>query len=327
MKKTGMLMCIALLMAVFGMVNVSVAQPGFQGPQSCTECHELESKAWQGSHHFTSFKKFHKSKDAKKVAKAMGIKRIKKDKTCVQCHYTMMPNKKGKIKPAAGTSCESCHGGSEKWIKEHYDYGGKKVKKAQETAAHKSQRILQSIAGGMIRPDNIYNLARNCFQCHTVPHEKLVEVGGHKAGSEFELVTWSQGEVRHTFVAGKNKAASAERKRVLYLAGRILDLEYGLRGMAEVTANNKYSAAMSKRSKQALVYVKEINDAIHAPALTEILSIGNAVKIEANNKAGLLKAAEAISSKAQAYLKAQDGSDLAALDGLIPSKAIGTPVE
>jgi len=327
MKKTNVLIGITLLMAMFGTVNTSVAQPGFQGPQSCTECHELESKAWQGSHHFTSFKKFHKSKDAKKIAKAMGIKRIKKDQTCVQCHYTVMPNKKGKIKPVAGTSCESCHGASEKWIKVHYDYGGKKVKKAQETAAHKSQRILESVAGGMIRPDDIYNLARNCFQCHTVPHEKLVEVGGHKAGSEFELVTWSQGEVRHTFVAGSNKAASPERKRVLYLAGRILDLEYGLRGMAEVTASNKYSAAMSKRSKQALVYVQEISDALKAPALAEILSLGKGVKIEANNKANLLKAAEAISNKAQAYLKTQDGSALAALDGLIPAKAKGTAVE
>jgi hypothetical protein len=128
-------------------------------------------------------------------------------------------------------------------------------------------------------------------------------------------------------VGASNKAASPERKRVLYLAGRILDLEYGLRGMAEVTADNKYSGAMSKRSKQALVYVQEINNAIHAPALTEILSIGNGVKLEANNKAALLNAAEAISSKAQAYLKAQNGSDLAALDALIPAKPKGTAVE
>jgi len=327
MKKMMTLTIFSLLTAVFGMSAVSFAQPGFQGPQSCTECHELESKAWQGTHHFTSFKKFHKSKDAKKIAKKMGIKRIKKDKTCVQCHYTRMPNKKGKIKPVAGTSCESCHGASEKWIKVHYDYGGKKVKKAQESADHKAKRILKSVSAGMIRPDNIYNLARNCFQCHTVPHEKLVEIGGHKAGSDFELVTWSQGEVRHTFVAGKNKAASSERKRVLYVAGRILDLEYGLRGVAEVTKKTKYAVSMAKRSKRALGYVQEIKNAVPDPRLAEIFAVGRAVKLKPNNKAALLQAADKISQLAQAYLKGNDGSSLAAVDGFIPGKAKGTPVQ
>jgi len=292
------------------------------------ECHELESKAWQGSHHFKSFKGFHKSDDAKKIAAAMGIKRIKKDQTCAQCHYTVMPNKKGKIKPMAGTSCESCHGASEKWIKVHYDYGGKKVKKGEETEAHKVQRILKSIEGGMIRPDNIYDLARNCLQCHTVPHEKLIEVGGHKAGSDFELVTWSQGEIRHKFVAGSSQAASTERKRVLYLAGRVLDLEYSLRAAAKMTAAApKYAKAMTDRTNRALIHVQAIADVVKAAQLADMISIAKAVDLKPDNKVALLKAADGISTLAQAYLKGNDGSSLVAVDGLIPSKLKGTSVQ
>jgi len=326
MKKIRILIMTGLLMAVFGMSLTCIAQPGYKGPEACAECHKSEAKAWQLTHHFTSFKELHKSKDAKKIAKNLGIKRIKKNDTCVQCHYTTMPNKRGKIKPAYGTSCESCHGASENWIKVHNNYGGKDVKKAQESASHQVERIRKSVEAGMIRKANIYNLARNCFQCHTVPNEKLVVVGGHKAGSDFELVTWLQGEIRHNFLEDPkiNKPASAARKRILYIAGRILDLEYGLRGVAEVTQKNTYAVSMAKRSKRALEHVEKINDAINDPKLVKIVAIGKAAKLKANNKAALLKAANSISALAQDYLKGNDGSSLAAIDGLIPVKPIGT---
>ena len=53
----------------------------------------------------------------------------------------------------------------------------------------------------MNNPHNIYLIARQCYDCHTVPNERLVNVGGHLAGSQdFELVAWSQGMVRHNFL-------------------------------------------------------------------------------------------------------------------------------
>jgi len=329
MEKIKLFILASLLMAAFSISTLSHAQPGFKGPESCVECHKSEGLAWQSSHHFTSFKKLHKSKDAKEIAKKLGIKRIKKNDTCVQCHYTTMLNKHGKIKPAFGTSCESCHGASENWIKVHNSYGGKDVKKEQESAAHRTDRIFKSVQAGMIRKENVYNLARNCFQCHTVPNEKLVVVGGHKAGSDFELVSWLQGEVHHSFLENPkvNKPSSIERKRVLYVAGRILDLEYGLRGVAQVTEKNIYAVSMAKRSKRALGHVEEIKNATNDPKLVEIVAIAKAAKLKANNKVALLKAADSISGLAQAYLKDKDGSTLAALDGLIPDKAKGTPVE
>ena len=101
----------------------------------------------------------------------------------------------------AGVSCESCHGGAADWLAIHADYGGDGVTKATESAEHRAQRVEDSIAHGMNNPHNIYLIARQCYDCHTVPNEKLVNVGGHLAGSQdFELVAWSQGMVRHNFL-------------------------------------------------------------------------------------------------------------------------------
>ena len=96
------------------------------------------------------------------------------------------------------------------------------MKKDQETPAHKAERLRKLAAAGMIGPDNVYDLANNCYGCHLVPNEKLVNVGGHKAGSDFELVAWSQGEIRHNnwYTGGKeNRQATLEEKRKMYVIG------------------------------------------------------------------------------------------------------------
>ncbi len=290
------------------------------GPEKCLECHKSEGKAWQKTHHFSTFNEMHKSKDAKAIADKMDVKQIKKEATCLQCHYTADSGGEA----VAGISCESCHGAAKSWIKVHNDFGGKDVKKDQEPASHKEQRISQSVAAGMIRPDDIYSVAQNCFQCHTVPNEKLVEVGGHNAGSDFELVTWSQGEVRHNFASGgANRAASPERKRVMYIAGRVLDLEYGLRGVAKVTKKSTYAVAMAKRAKKALGYVEQIKGAVKDPALDSIFAAGSSAELKPNNEAALLAAADSISKTARAFLKGKSGAEWAAVDSLIPAQAKG----
>ena len=315
-------------------VSASMASAGyhknFVGPQACTECHTDEGRAWQKSNHFKVFKGLHRNKFAKKLAKKMGAKSVKKSKMCAQCHYTGV--KAGK--PKAGISCESCHGFAKKWVKIHNDYGGKSVKKASEPAAHKAKRISSAIAGGMIRPENIYDVASNCFQCHTVPNEKLVmtEIGGksHAAGSDFELVSWSQGEVRHNFLNssdGSNKAASTERKRVLYVAGRILDLEYGLRGVAEATKKNRYTVAMAKRSMRALKHVEKINAKLKDAAIGKIIAAAKGAKLKANNKAQIMKAVSAISKTAKKLLNGNSGKAWAGIDGLIPTSVKGAAVQ
>lgn len=183
-----------------------------KGPDACGECHKSSVTAWKQSTHAKTFKALPRSKKAKEIAKKMGLRRIKAKSDCLTCHFTSAKKKK-RIKPIAGISCESCHGAGNDWIKLHSDFGGKGVTKESEPPAHKKERFAKSVAAGMIRPVNIYAVANNCYQCHTVPNEKLVNVGGHPAGSSFELVAWSQGEVRHNVWYSKpNDEAGTNRK-------------------------------------------------------------------------------------------------------------------
>ena len=96
----------------------------------------------------------------------------------------------------------------------------------------------------MIRPKAMYTLAKNCYGCHVVPREKLVNVGGHPAGSKFELVSWSQGEIRHNLWYGNgkdNKLASAKRKRLMFVVGLVVELETALRAVGKATQKKSYA--------------------------------------------------------------------------------------
>lgn len=320
LKAIGSTIC--MFMLLFSFEAMAKGGKNIIGPDKCTKCHKEASKAWQKTHHFLAYKKLHKRPKAKEIATKMGIKgSVKKSPVCAQCHYTT--NSAGKAK--WGVSCESCHGAAEKWVKIHNDYGGKTVTKESEDAAHREKRIANAQKNGMIRPENIYAVAENCFQCHTVPNEKLVEVGGHKAGSDFELVSWSQGEVRHNYQndTKSNKEASADDKRVMYVVGRLLDLEYGLRGVANVTKKSSYAVEMAKRTKRALGYLKQINGAVSDSELKAAFDVGSSAQLKPNNKAALLAAAKKVGGHAQKFAKNNDGSKLAALDELIPGETKG----
>ena len=156
------------------------------GPDECGECHKAEVHIWRETRHSTTFKTLTRTKQAKKIAGNMGIKRVKKAEACVACHFTS-GYRKNKVKAIAGISCESCHGPAKAWLKIHGDYGGKHVTREQETPEHKAGRLAAIRKSGMIRPGNLYRLASNCYQCHIVSNEKLVNVGGH--GSRFMVIT------------------------------------------------------------------------------------------------------------------------------------------
>ena len=230
------------------------------GPDACGECHKSSVEEWKGSHHYSTFKALPRQKEARAIADKMGIKRIKADSDCLSCHFTSAVVK-GKTKPIAGITCESCHGAGRDWIKVHSDFGGKDVKAENEVPAHKTERYAKSEAAGMIRPGKLYQVAQNCFGCHTVPNEKLVNVGGHAAGSKIELAAWSQGEVRHNvWYSKENRVSPIERQRMIYLVGRALDLEYALRGVAKATKKADYAVKMAKRAKKARKRIKLLGE-------------------------------------------------------------------
>ena len=255
----------------------------------------------------------------------MGIKSVKRGSDCLTCHFTSKIVD-GKEKAISGISCESCHGPALEWVKIHGDYGGKNVKKEQETPEHKAERLAKIEAAMMIRPENLYRVAENCYQCHTVPNEKLVNVGGHKAGSNFELVSWSQGEVRHNFLSSSNKEnqkASSERKRLMFIVGRALHLEYSLRGVAKSTQKAEYAVTMAKRVVKIKKDLTAIQKIVNIPEIKNMLSIASSVKLKLNNESALVIAADKVAKEAKKIATTYTGEEWKSLDKYIPKKYKG----
>jgi len=290
------------------------------GPERCGECHKSELAAWQQTHHAKTFLEMHRKPEAAEIVKKLGGKRIKQNEHCLTCHYTQ-GLKEGEPTALWGVTCESCHGQAKEWIDVHNDYGGKGVTRETETADHKKARLEKTAGAGMIRPADTYHAAANCYSCHTVPDEELVDKGGHKARSDFDLVSWSQGEVRHNYFYSsdkKNREASAAHKRVLYVTGKGLDLEYSLRAGAKATAAGPFLDNATKSVAAALSKLKEIQSAQPIPEVAEMITAASSVAVKPGNAAGLNKAAAGVAEANQKFGKSNDGSKLNAIDKLVP---------
>ncbi len=166
-----------------------------KGAESCRKCHEAEYTAWTQTTHFRNHERI-SSSAGQKYAKAYGGTDV-----CMTCHSTPHTSA-AQFSGEVGVSCESCHsaaGGDGGWFDLHSDYGGKEFKREDESASHLQERQVACEKAGMIRSENAYALAKNCYTCHIVADEKLLSTG-HKPGhSDFDLIPWMQGEVRHNF--------------------------------------------------------------------------------------------------------------------------------
>ena len=294
----------------------------YLGADSCGECHQAAVDAWMESEHFTSFARLHRTDEAKAIADKLGIRRIKAEPQCATCHYTTQVQS-GRVRAKYGVSCESCHGAAKDWVKIHDDYGGMDITRETETPAHRKMRFEKSAAAGMNHSENLYQLTSHCYHCHVVGDQKIVEVGGHPTGSDIDLVAWTQGEVRHNYLAtdGKmNEPASPERLRLFYVTGWALDLEYSLRAAARASGKGAFLDAMAAR----VAHAKNKLAAIHARhAIAEVAAMNAAVsgiQVAAGNAKALQAAADKVGRAAQDFLARSDGSDLAAIDSLLPTK-------
>jgi hypothetical protein len=289
------------------------------GPNACAECHKQEVEAWKGTHHFKTFREMPRKAEANDIAKRMGVRRIKSESLCLNCHFTVQ-QKDNKEEPVAGISCESCHSGGQDWIKVHSGFSGKTEK--TETEAEEAARWKLADSKGMIRPRALYQLAKNCYSCHVVPQEELVNKGGHKAGSAFELVSWSQGEVRHNtwYSKGKeNVPASGPRKRMLYLVGLGVELETALRAVGKATVRKTYAFEMAKRADRARKQLAAAAKAApNVPEIAKMVEFGHSAGLKLNNERFLAAAADGVSKLLASITEKYDGSTMAGLDSLIP---------
>ncbi len=320
------LLATALLASAFGQVTPPAAGQARSGgaahdpakavgPERCGECHKAEFAAWQQTHHARTFLEMHRKPEATEIVRNLGGVRIKQNEHCLTCHYTQ-GLKEGEPAALWGVTCESCHGLGKPWMGVHYDLGGE-----TETAEHKATRLQKVDAAGMIRPADTYRAAANCYSCHTVPDEELVNKGGHKPRSDFDLVSWSQGEVRHNYFYSpdkKNRPATPAHKRVLYVVGQGLDLEYSLRAASKATAAGPFLDNATKSVASVLAKLKEIQAAQAIPEVAEMIAAGSDAAAKSGNAAAFNKAADAISAANQKFARTNDGEKLAAIDKLVP---------
>lgn len=312
--------CGLLIMIGFAAPGAIASDPAkIVGPNACAECHTKEAEAWKASHHFTTFREMPRRKEAGDIAKSMGIQRIRSDGLCLNCHFTVQ-QKDGSTQPIAGISCESCHGAGADWIKVHSSFSGKTEK--TETKAEKDARLKLADSKGMIRPSSLYQLAKNCMGCHVVPHEDLVNKGGHAAGSAFDLVAWSQGEVRHNTWHSKGKEnvpASPARKRMFYLVGLGVELETSLRSVGSATTRHFYAFEMAQRVDRARKQLAAAAKAApQVPELARMVQLAYSAGLKLNNKAALTAAADGVARTIVLITEKYDGSTLAGLDSRIP---------
>jgi hypothetical protein len=291
------------------------------GADTCTKCHESEMKQWMQTPHYRTFDTLHRTPEAKAIADKLGLRSIKRNETCLTCHYTQqIVNDRERI--VAGVSCESCHGGAKDWLNFHADYGGPNVTREMETDAHRKLRIEQSISLGMNNPTNVYLVARQCLSCHTVPDENLVNVGGHKAGTdEFELVAWSQGSVRHNFVRSNgatNAASDANRLRLMYVVGTMADLEASLRAVSKATNVSQYGQASAARAARAKQRLWEIQRRVDSPIVAKALDAVAKLQLTLGNESAIWAAADVVGQAAY-EMASVDGATLAGVDPMLPA--------
>lgn len=307
-----------------GPVRAQVDPTKVETAEACGECHASEHRVWKETEHARGFKTLHRTKAAEAIASSMGIRLLKRDSLCLNCHYTPTAVD-GELRAVSGVSCESCHGAGQDWIDVHNDYGGKGVDHQSESAPHRAQRIERSRDAGMRRPsDDLYAVAASCFGCHTVPQERLVNVGGHGTGSAgFELAAWSQGINRHNFLDSLRDGdgtQNAEREpphlRRLYVLGRALDVEYALRGMAAATESGVYAKAMSRRLRGAVGELRALTRRTDLAELQAMLEIVRSVEAIPGNGPALSAAADRIGAASRRFLTERAGDDLASVDPL-----------
>jgi hypothetical protein len=208
---------VVLTVASWG-VSASAA-PFNVGEAKCADCHKSEDAVFKKTKHAIQFREIHRKPAVKDIITAAGgDANMRRNDTCTQCHFTMVaPNATTKPTAATGPSCESCHGPSSDWLPFHNATGDK------------AARNQKAIAAGMIRPEMLYDIATNCQECHGLSQagikpETIVKMidAGHPAGSNFELVQFLEGTVRHRFYppdVNKNSEMTNAEKARMFIIG------------------------------------------------------------------------------------------------------------
>lgn len=304
------------------------------GAESCRDCHKAIVESWERTKHATSFNTLANSEAAHQIAKFIGMKpdQIATNASCVRCHYTQ-EKLASAVQTTAAVSCESCHGGAEKWIDIH-----------NSKSLTRSDRISQASALGMNHSASAFATAKACFECHVIDDEQLVNKAGHPALSDgFELLSWYSGEVKHNFLVsteGKpvksnghdSQPIPTARKRMIFLTGKMLHLAHSLcavgcsndapvdkAGKLVRLPNGKptYAVQHAQTVQRLIKEMRELQSKLGIPEYAQALALVESNPLTTGHGKELATAAMEIKRLAEQFSKSNDGSKFAALDKVL----------
>jgi hypothetical protein len=313
------------------------APPGAAlGDDVCRDCHGAAFKATRASMHATSFDSLPRARSARQIAERLGLGDMREEAMCQSCHISVGAEEdlsasdeggdvapEPKPKAVGAVQCESCHGPAKGWADIHWRYNGARIPADQEDPAHKVERLRQIDEAGMIRAARGDLLAARCLSCHIVADERLVNMGGHPAASNFEFVRWSQGEVRHNFgtdEGDENHATPRDRLRLMFVVGGVVDLALAVRALTRATTRALYAETLAGRARMAASRVVDLSETLKLPELDAIVEVMSTARLRMNSPASMGRLADDIAAQAKALAERYDGSTFAAVDQLLPSE-------
>jgi hypothetical protein len=318
-----------------------------EGHSKCVDCHKSEVASWLASKHAgITYDELRTNPNSRDYASKLGISpaRIARDSVCTHCHATPQKSGSGPMRALASVSCESCHGaagGEQGWLNPHAVYGPPGTRRDQESPDHRRRRLAGCREAGQRRAGDIYLLAKSCFACHLVPDEEVAKTGHKTHSPSFEFMSWSLGEVRHNFHlnqqhnaeapslwAKETGTSAAQRRRVMYVVGQLVDIEMSLRSRAQAT-DPAFAAAAAVRVASAHGQLTNMNGLL---ALDEFQTVLDGVTAVFGNlflpplpehQAEMEAAADQVADVAKKFADTNDGSRLGAIDALLPATVQG----
>ncbi len=127
------------------------------------------------------------NQDFVEITNKLGLKAPHLEPVCLACHASNVKQElRGKkFQMSDGIGCESCHGGSEKWLKSH---------------TSKESTHAQNISNGLYPTDDIVSRARLCLSCHYGNEKQFVSheiMGAGHPRISFELDTFTELQPKH----------------------------------------------------------------------------------------------------------------------------------
>lgn len=161
----------------------SCASSSCHGRAAASDRHDIslnEYRTWSRyDHHSRAFKTL-QSRHSQRIASNMGLADASKAPACLACHAQVIPAEQmgERFHLSDGIGCESCHGGAERWLDNHYG----------ANASHQT-----NLDNGLWPTEQSRFVAELCQRCHLGDTEQLANHEMMAAGHprlRFELDTW-----------------------------------------------------------------------------------------------------------------------------------------